>query len=507
MRKYRLVAKKGEGTFSEVLKAQNIKDGKYHAIKCMKNRFDSIDQVNNLREIQALRRLSPHEHIISLEEVLYDQPTGRLALVFELMDANLYELIRGRRHYLNPQLIRSYMYQLLKSLHHMHSKGIFHRDIKPENILIENTSELGTGLKLADFGSCRGIYSKQPYTEYISTRWYRAPECLLTDGYYGPEMDLWGAGCVMFEITSLYPLFPGTNEVDQINRIHKLLGTPPSEVLAKFRAKGAAHINFNFQHHKGVGIAQLVSHASADAVELMTRMLKYDATERITAREALRHPYFKEMREMDARKAQANSRRLEAKLAAAVEPSPAGSADAAAGMKALPSITGTGAAAGTTNAAAIHARVAQQGAGSYQPAKPKQQASTHHHPVQQAPSATNVQHPAAALPPIHGGAGGTVTSMAAAAAAAAAGPSYPQPSNPYRNLQQEQTKKKKKSKVGYDSRRNRIRRAMHHQQVLRTYGAIEPTNSTSHKYPYSEYGSSARVVAGQERRAKPRRAA
>jgi renal tumor antigen len=95
MRKYRLVAKKGEGTFSEVLKAQNVKDGKYHAIKCMKNRFESIDQVNNLREIQALRRLSPHDHIVSLEEVLYDQPTGRLALVFELMDANLYELIKG----------------------------------------------------------------------------------------------------------------------------------------------------------------------------------------------------------------------------------------------------------------------------------------------------------------------------------------------------------------------------------------------------------------------------
>ena len=148
MRKYRLVAKKGEGTFSEVLKAQNVKDGKYHAIKCMKNRFESIDQVNNLREIQALRRLSPHEHIIALEEVLYDQPTGRLALVFELMDANLYELIRGRRHYLNPQLVKSYMWQLTKSLDHMHKKGIFHRDIKPENILIESSTEMGKGLKV-----------------------------------------------------------------------------------------------------------------------------------------------------------------------------------------------------------------------------------------------------------------------------------------------------------------------------------------------------------------------
>eukprot|EP00621_Florenciella_sp_RCC1693_P008289 CAMPEP_0182549776 /NCGR_PEP_ID=MMETSP1323-20130603/40659_1 /TAXON_ID=236787 /ORGANISM="Florenciella parvula, Strain RCC1693" /LENGTH=487 /DNA_ID=CAMNT_0024761269 /DNA_START=27 /DNA_END=1486 /DNA_ORIENTATION=- len=304
MRKYRLVAKKGEGTFSEVLKAQNVKDGKYHAIKCMKNHFDSIDQVNNLREIQALRRLSPHQHIIALEEVLYDQPTGRLALVFELMDANLYELIRGRRHYLNANLIRSYMFQLVRALHHMHRKGIFHRDIKPENILIENTSEMGRGLKLADFGSCRGIYSKQPYTEYISTRWYRAPECLLTDGYYGPEMDLWGAGCVFFEITSLYPLFPGTNELDQINRIHKVLGTPTPDLLAKFKRNGAAHVNFDFPDQKGIGLSQLIPHAAPECVDLMQKMLAYDAAERMSAREGLQHAYFRDVRELEARRQQ-----------------------------------------------------------------------------------------------------------------------------------------------------------------------------------------------------------
>ncbi|MEW5304540.1 MAG: hypothetical protein WDW36_007145 [Sanguina aurantia] len=283
MHKYRLVAKKGEGTFSEVLKAQCIKNGKYVAIKCMKNHFDSLDQVNNLREIQALRRLSPHANIVKLLEVLYDQPTGRLALVFELMDMNIYELIRGRRHY------------LMKAMDHMHRNGIFHRDIKPENILIMDDC-----LKLADFGSCRGIYSKQPYTEYISTRWYRAPECLLTDGYYNYKMDMWGVGCVFFEIVSLFPLFPGTNELDQIQKIHNILGTPPADLLAKMK-KRSQHMDFNFPPKEGSGILKLIPHVAPDCSDLVTKLLAYNPDERLSARQALRHPYFRELREAEKR--------------------------------------------------------------------------------------------------------------------------------------------------------------------------------------------------------------
>ncbi|XP_071894369.1 MAPK/MAK/MRK overlapping kinase isoform X5 [Anas platyrhynchos] len=230
MSKYKLVGKIGEGTFSDVLKTLSLRDGKYYACKHMKQHFESIEQVNNLSEIQALRRLSPHPNILMLHEVVFDKKAGSLSLICELMDMNIYELIKGRRKPLPEKKIKNYMYQLCQSLDHIHRNGIFHRDVKPENILIKQNT-----LKLGDFGSCRSIYSKQPYTEYISTRWYRAPECLLTDGYYSYKIDMWSAGCVFYEITSFQPLFPGSNELDQISKIHDVIGTPAKKTLNKFK--------------------------------------------------------------------------------------------------------------------------------------------------------------------------------------------------------------------------------------------------------------------------------
>ncbi|KAM9291404.1 MAPK/MAK/MRK overlapping kinase isoform 3-T3 [Morus bassanus] len=228
--KYKPVGKIGEGTFADVLKTLSLRDGKYYACKHMKQHFESMEQVNNLREIQALRKLSPHPNILMLHEVVFDKKAGSLSLICELMDMNIHELIKGRRKPLPEKKIKNYMYQLCKSLDYIHRNGIFHRDVKPENILIKQNT-----LKLGDFGSCRSIYSKQPHTEYISTRWYRAPECLLTNGYYSYKIDMWSAGCVFYEITSFQPLFPGSNELDQISKIHDVIGTPANKTLSKFK--------------------------------------------------------------------------------------------------------------------------------------------------------------------------------------------------------------------------------------------------------------------------------
>ncbi|XP_075874152.1 MAPK/MAK/MRK overlapping kinase isoform X3 [Nelusetta ayraudi] len=286
---YKVIKKIGEGTFSEVLKTQSLKDGKFYACKTMKQTINSLEQANNLREVQAMKRLSPHANIIQLHELIFDKETGTVSLICELMEMNIYEFIQRRKTPLPDHIIRNYMYQLCKSLQHMHSCGIFHRDVKPENILIKHNS-----LKLGDFGSCRSVYSKPPHTEYISTRWYRAPECLLTDGYYSFKMDMWSTGCVFYEIMSLNPLFPGANELDQVSKIHDVLGTPDQSVLQKFKQSRAMH--FNFPPKKGSGISRLIPSCPAPALSLLYQMLAYDPDERITAETALRHTYFREIR-------------------------------------------------------------------------------------------------------------------------------------------------------------------------------------------------------------------
>ena len=266
------------------------------ACKKMKQKYETVEQVCNLREVQAMRRLNPHVNVVELLEIIFDRRSGTVALVCELMEMNLYELIKGRRKLLQEAQVKKYIFQLLKALEHMHKVGIFHRDVKPENILLRNDQ-----VKLADFGSVRSRYSRAPYTEYISTRWYRAPECLLTDGYYSYKMDLWSVGCCFHELLCLHPLFPGQNEIDQVDKIHDILGTPSKEILDKFQHRNG-QINFNFAIKKGSGIEKFLTHISQSAIDLIYKLCEYDFEIRPTAKQALHNAYFKDLRDLERRK-------------------------------------------------------------------------------------------------------------------------------------------------------------------------------------------------------------
>ena len=156
-----------------------------------------------------------------------------LYVIFEIMETDLHTVIRAE--VCRDVQIRFITWQMLMSLKFVHSANVTHRDMKPSNILINKSCKI----KLADFGLARWMKDIDKYvdpvlTDYIATRWYRPPECLLTDGYYNHKMDYWGIGCVFFEVLTLTPLFPGTNELDQVHKIHNILGTPQKELLDQF---------------------------------------------------------------------------------------------------------------------------------------------------------------------------------------------------------------------------------------------------------------------------------
>jgi renal tumor antigen len=294
MQHYKIISKKGEGTFSEVMKALHITSGRFYAIKCMKRSFQSVEDVNKLQEIRALRILRGHPHIVQLREVLFDN--RRLSIVFELLEMNVYEAIKDRDSLLPEWRVTRWMHELLQAIGYMHKQGIFHRDVKPENLLL-----IGDVLKLADLGSCCSISNKAPLTEYISTRWYRAPECLLTSGFYSSKMDLWAAGCVYYELITLNPLFPGKNELDQINRIHATLGTPNESILAEFRQSADNHLReIRFSPVRGSGFSQNLNQCSIDTINVIGELLIYDPSRRPTASRILRHRVFQSLR--DSRK-------------------------------------------------------------------------------------------------------------------------------------------------------------------------------------------------------------
>ena len=183
------------------------------------------------------------------------------------------------------------MYQSLAGLAHMHKHGFFHRDLKPENLLWN-----GDIVKLGDFGLAREINSLPPFTDYISTRWYRAPEILLRSTNYSSAVDIFAMGWIMAELYMLRPLFPGKSEMDQLYKLCAVLGSP-SKANWPEGYKLAENMEFDFPKFQETPLNTIIKNASIEAIDLMKLMLKYNPEDRPTASEWLNDSYFDDVRQ------------------------------------------------------------------------------------------------------------------------------------------------------------------------------------------------------------------
>ncbi|XP_063931085.1 serine/threonine-protein kinase dyf-5 isoform X2 [Zophobas morio] len=284
MNRYITLHQLGDGTYGSVVLGQRKDTGEKVAIKRMKRKYYSWDEAMNLREVKSLKKLH-HSNVVKLKEVIRENDI--LYFVFEYMQENLYQLIKDRRVPLPEATIRNMLYQILQGLAFIHRHGFFHRDLKPENILCSGPDLI----KIADFGLVREIRSRPPYTDYVSTRWYRAPEVLLHSTTYSSPIDLWAVGCIAAEIYTYRPLFPGTTETDQLYKICAILGTPDKKQWPEcYQLAGA--VGFKFPYFKKTPLEDVVPQANAAAVDLMEILLSWNPALRPTAQSALKHQYF-----------------------------------------------------------------------------------------------------------------------------------------------------------------------------------------------------------------------
>ncbi|XP_073796152.1 serine/threonine-protein kinase MAK isoform X8 [Danio rerio] len=284
MNRYTTLKQLGDGTYGSVLMGKSNESGELVAIKRMKRKFYSWEECMNLREVKSLKKLN-HANVVKLKEVIREN--DHLYFVFEYMKENLYQLMKDRTKLFPESVIRNISFQILQGLSFIHKHGFFHRDMKPENLLC-----MGPELvKIADFGLAREIRSRPPYTDYVSTRWYRAPEVLLRSPVYSSPIDIWAVGCIMAELYTLRPLFPGNSEVDEIFKICQVLGTVKKSDWPEGHQLASA-MNFRFPQCVPTPLKTLIPNATNEALDIMRDLLQWDPKKRPSAVKALRYPYF-----------------------------------------------------------------------------------------------------------------------------------------------------------------------------------------------------------------------
>jgi serine/threonine protein kinase len=311
MDRFECVKLLGQGAFGAVNLVVDRRDGRRYACKVMSNRtYDTWDECLKLREVRALRRLgSAHRHIVSLRQVIRDNK--KLYLVFEYHPSTLHRRIRELAargaHERFPLLkIAQWSCQLLSAMAYMHRHGFFHRDVKPENLLLDASDEI----QVCDFGLARDVRSRPPYTDYVSTRWYRAPELVLRSDVYSSPVDVWACACVIGEALTLAPLFPAGDKLEHLLLISSQVDPithrswPQGYTLAlkqrlqlpKAAARKPLAATLLARFQAGTAPGRIDEHEltlAKDCVALLCDMMRLDPNQRLSAKECLAHPFLK----------------------------------------------------------------------------------------------------------------------------------------------------------------------------------------------------------------------
>lgn len=295
MNKYEVLGVIGEGAYGVVLKCRNKESNELVAIKKFKENEEDDPMVRKttLREVKMLRLLK-HPNIVTLKEAF--RRKGRLYLVFEYVEKNVLEVLEEKPNGIECELVRKYIYQLCCAIHHCHVNNVIHRDIKPENLLVNVTSGDPT-LLLCDFGFARSVLASgvvvHELTEYVATRWYRAPELLLGDTKYTRTVDIWAIGCIMGELVEGQAVFPGESEIDQLYLIQKVLGPLSKRHMELF----ASNPRFSGMKIPEVKYPETLSRKyngrlSKRGISFLEQTLRLCPEDRLTSEECLHHPYF-----------------------------------------------------------------------------------------------------------------------------------------------------------------------------------------------------------------------
>ncbi|KAJ7748529.1 kinase-like domain-containing protein [Mycena maculata] len=287
---YIQLEKLGEGTYATVFKGRSRTTNEIVALKEINLDAEEGTPSTAIREISLMKELK-HVNIVRLHDVIHTET--KLILIFEFCEQDLKKYMdqHGDRCALDPATVRSFMFQLLKGTNFCHENQVLHRDLKPQNLLINRKGEL----KLGDFGLARAFgVPVNTFSNEVVTLWYRAPDVLLGSRTYSTSIDVWSCGCIFAEMISGVPLFRGKDTQDQLLHIMRILGTPSDQQLAKM-VKDSPEIQLKpFPRCPKIDLAQVLPKASPAALDLLERLLKFDPAERISALDALSHPYFTE---------------------------------------------------------------------------------------------------------------------------------------------------------------------------------------------------------------------